>query len=134
MGYITPDYYKNEYKGADAGPELDKYIERTSDAIDQITGFRLMNDNLEAFPEMIQTLVKKATAAQVEFYVMQGGDEAVNAGTKDNGSVSIGSFSYGSSEGDNIRVSPNTLSFLEPTGLLYQGLDVVQHGYYSAHS
>ena len=138
MGYITPQYYTDEYKGADAGSELEKYIKRASDLIDQVTGYKLAQTSFEDLPEFIQNQVKKAVAAQVEFYVMQGGDEAVNAGSADFGQVGIGGFSYttGNQQGqtteskDAQRVSPAALAYLEPTGLLYRGLDVRHHVWY----
>ncbi|EGL83731.1 protein gp8 [Caldalkalibacillus thermarum TA2.A1] len=136
MGYITSDYYINTYNGADAGFELGKYIERASDLIDQVTGYKIKD--FDSLPPFVQEQVKKATAAQVEFYVMQGGDEAVNAGQNDLGRVGIGGFSYTrdtvhsatSESKDANRVSPAALAYLEPTGLLYRGLDVVQNVWY----
>ena len=135
MGYITPEYYTEQYKGADAGDDLEKYIERASDLIDQVTGYKIRD--FENLPQFIKDQVMKATAAQVEYYVTQGGDEDVNAGNTDFARVAIGSFSYsvGSERGtsasnrDEQRVSPATLAYLEPTGLLYRGLGVVHSVY-----
>ncbi|WP_077616887.1 hypothetical protein [Caenibacillus caldisaponilyticus] len=136
MGYIDADYYQNTYRGADAGSELDKYIERASDLIDQVTGFKISDFN--ALAPVVQEYVKKATAAQVEYYVVMGGDADVNAGAQTIGNVSIGSFSYGGSQANDNknadRISPNALAYLEPTGLLYRGLDVVQRAHYSSNS
>src|SRR5690606_13188923 len=135
VAYIDADYYTNIYRGADAGDDLEKYIERASDLIDQVTGYKIRD--FDSLPQFIQEQVKKATAAQVEFYVMQGGDEDVNAGNTDFARVAIDSFSYsvGSERGtsnsnrDEQRVSPATLAYLEPTGLLYRGLGVVHSVY-----
>lgn len=132
MDYIDKDYYETEYMGEDAGPELDKYIKRASDAIDQVTGYKIKDfDSLAPF---VQDQVKKATASQVEYYVIQDGDAEINAGMSDLGRVSIGSFSYGSnsqSSGQEVsRISPNAISFLEPTGLLHRGLDVIENAFY----
>lgn len=138
MPYITPEYYNNVYKGAAApdSADLERYIERASDIIDQVTNFQLYGKDINGLPPFFRDLIMKATAAQVEFYVMKGGDAAVNAGTDDMNSVSVGSFSYstgggsssngGSSGARSARVSPSVLSFLEPTGLLYRGVSV--HG------
>ncbi|MDA1477271.1 hypothetical protein PJ311_18440 [Bacillus sp. CLL-7-23] len=130
MPYITLDYYNNDYKGTQAPvDDIEKYIERASDVIDQVTGYKLYGKNLSNLPPLMQDLVKKATAAQVEFYVIKGGDASVNAGTDDLTSVSVGSFSYsegtssgGGSNRDEKRVSPSTLAFLKGTGLLYGGV------------
>ncbi|MFB4164801.1 hypothetical protein ACE1TI_13465 [Alteribacillus sp. JSM 102045] len=142
MGYIDPDYYKNDYKGAEITDtvELERFIERASDVIDQATNFVIVNQDFKSLAQFLQNQVKKATAAQVEFYVMQGGYEDVNAGTQAAGNVSIGAFSYGGSAGEEnaskqeLRISPATLEHLKPTGLLYQGLDVIHNAYYSANS
>lgn len=135
MAYITPEYYTDEYKGADAGEDLGRYIQRASDMIDQVTNYSLAGVEFERLAQFIQDQVKKATAAQVEFYVVQGGPETVDAGTHDAGQVRVGSFSYGgSSRGTSgrrepVRVSPTALGFLEPTGLLYRGLGVIDSAY-----
>lgn len=138
MPYITPDYYNNVYKGTKAPSEtdLERYIERASDIIDQVTGFKLYGGKFEKLPDgFVKDMVKKATAAQVEFYVMKGGDASVNTGTDDAGSVTVGSFSYskggssassGSSGSSADRISPSVLDILAHTGLLYRG--VCNHG------
>src|SRR5690606_37546886 len=135
VAYIDADYYTNVYKGADAGDDLDRYIERASDLVDQVTGYKIKD--FDSLPQFTQEQVKKATAAQVEFYVMQGGDEDVNAGNTDFARVAIGSFSYsvGSERGTRssnraeLRLSPAALVYLESTGLLYRGLGVVHSVY-----
>lgn len=137
MPYITPEYYIDEYKGADAGEDLDRYIQRASDMIDQVTNYALAGVEFERLAQFIQDQVKKATAAQVEFYVVLGGSEEVDAGAHDAGQVRVGSFSYGGrgsgggagGRGEPARISPTALGFLEPTGLLYRGLDVVDSAY-----
>ncbi|HEO2443792.1 TPA: hypothetical protein VAP34_001993 [Streptococcus agalactiae] len=133
MPYITPEYYNNVYIGAAApdSSELEKYINRATDIIDQVTNYKLYGQKLEKFPPLIQDLIMKATAAQVEFYVMKGGDAAINAGSDEMDSVSVGSFSYskggnGSEGNQAARVSPSVLSYLAHTGLLYRGVSV--HG------
>lgn len=138
MGYITPEYYTTDYKGLDAGDELEKFILRASDAIDQVTDYKLKQKPFEEWPIFLQEQVKKATATQVEFYVVQGGDAEVNAGQNDVQNVRIGSFQYGTAhdgrgglgQTDSRRVSPNAISYLEPTGLLYQGLGVIHNVYF----
>ncbi|MED2978198.1 hypothetical protein P4284_16040 [Bacillus swezeyi] len=136
MSYITPDYYNNVYKGtaAPTTDDLERYIERASDVIDQVTGFKLYGGKFEELPEgFIKEMVMKAAAAQVEFYVIKGGDAEVNAGESSMDNVKIGSFSYsnggskgsdGNSGGDSDRISKSTLSFLADTGLLYRGVFV----------
>lgn len=134
MAYITPDYYKNDYMGAAApsDEDLNRYIKRASDIIDEVTNYRLYGNKFEEMPDIIKDIVRKATAAQVEFYVVKGGDSSVNAGTDDMTSVSVGSFSYSGGSGgadsnsgrDAGRISPAALSLLSKTGLLYRGVFV----------
>ena len=131
VAYIDAEYYNNTYKGVDAGDDLDRYIERASDLVDQVTGYKIVD--LSALHPRIQELVKKATAAQVEFYVLNGGPEGVDGSTDGSFSqVSIGAFQYQSGRinqqipagKQEHRVAPAALAYLEPTGLLYQGVRV----------
>lgn len=134
MAYITPDYYKNDYIGAPApsDEDLNRYIKRASDIIDEVTSYRLYGNKFDKMPDIIKDIVSKATAAQVEFYVVKAGTAEVNAGSSSMDSVSVGSFSYsggsGGSERNSVRnagrISPTALSLLSETGLLYRGVFV----------
>lgn len=134
MPYIDSNYYNDVFKGepASSPEELDKLISRASDLIDQVIG--LYNVKFEQLPIFVQDLVKKATAYQVEFYIVNGYGSAsvVDTGSRLN-NVTIGSFSYssGGSSSDffgsarNIgRLSPSALSCLAATGLLNQTIDM----------
>lgn len=133
MPYITADYYENEFKGVmPLNPEdLDKYISRASDVIDMLTGYRLVTAKVDIdsdkFSPFIRDQVKKATAYQVQYFVLQGGDTDVMSGNTDVSSASIGSFSYsdGSSSGLLSMSNPATLQMLVPTGLLYRAVGVI---------
>lgn len=130
VAYIDAEYYNNEYKGVDAGDDLDRYIERASDLVDQVTGYKIAD--LSALHPRIQELVKKATAAQVEFYVLNGGPEGVDGNDGSFNQVAIGSFEYQTARmgqqtpagKQEHRVAPAALAYLEPTGLLYRGVRV----------
>jgi len=131
MAYIDAEYYNNVYKGVDAGEDFERYAERASDLIDQVTGYKIAD--LAVLHPRIQELVKKATAAQVEFYVLNGGPEGVDGSADGSFSqVSIGAFQYQSGHinqqipagKQEHRVAPAALAYLEPTGLLYQGVRV----------
>src|SRR5690554_4202525 len=131
MAYIDAGYYNNVYKGVDVGEDFERYAERASDLIDQVTGYKIAD--LAALHPRIQELVKKATAAQVEFYALNGGPEGVDGSTDGSFSqVSIGAFQYQSGRinqqipagKQEHRVAPAALAYLEPTGLLYQGVRV----------
>ena len=132
MLYIDTDYYTNVYMGepAPSTTDLDKYITRASDLIDMLTGYRIQCNGFDNLPIFTQGLIKKATAAQVEYYVLKGGTAEIDAGTSgDYDSVTVGSFSYSKGSSSNSRdldrVSPTTLDYLRNTGLLYQGITVV---------
>ena len=130
VAYIDAEYYNNTYKGVDAGDDLDRYIERASDLVDQVTGYKIRD--FEALPPFIQEQVKKATAAQVEFYVLNGGPEGVDGNDGGFNQVAIGSFEYQTARmgqqtpagKQEHRVAPAALAYLEPTGLLYRGVRV----------
>ena len=96
VAYIDVEYYNNTYKGVDAGDDLDRYIERASDLVDQVTGYKIAD--LSALHPRIQELVKKATAAQVEFYVLNGGPEGPEG---DQGPQGVGIEDI-TSDGENI--------------------------------
>lgn len=134
MAYIDTDYYKNTYKGVEVPEDdLERYINRASDVIDQITRHVLSGVEFNRLAEFIQTQVKKACAAQVEFYAINGGDAEINAGA-DYSNFSVGKFQYSKGgKSKNLqadRISPTVWSYLAHTGLLYKGLDVVQNGSY----
>lgn len=133
MPYIDETYYNETYKGKTAAAEtLAVFLDRASDVIDQVTGYKIPNaGGIENYSDFIQAQVKKATAAQAEFLILSGDSSAANTGTAAAGlqSVNIGSFSYnksaaplsGASGG---RTSPAVIEYLKPTGLLYTGVMV----------
>jgi hypothetical protein len=124
MPYIDESYYRVVYKGIEVDASIFLSLEaRASDLIDRLTSHKIVmsNNKLADYPVFIQEQVKKATAAQVEYLVINGGETAVHGGAPS--SVNIGNFSY--QEGtDNQIVSPSTIGHLQPTGLLYRGVSV----------
>ncbi|GAA5417925.1 hypothetical protein Pryu01_03003 [Paraliobacillus ryukyuensis] len=135
MPYIDYTYYTDEFQGEEVDEQtFNKYVRRASDLIDQVTNYVIAKYQFENLAAFIQDQVKKATAAQIEFYVVKGNPAELDAG-EGVSNVSIGSFSY--QEGNNNqsskqanRISPNALEYLRTTGLLYRGLDVVHRAYY----
>ncbi len=124
MAYIDLDYYKNTYGGVDPGDdiELQKLIDRSCDIIDMITRNNIVDfDNLNV---LIQDCIKKATAAQTEFLVING--ESYN----DSGEVKtskIGSFSYSkdmSKKSNPMKdsIAPMVYTYLSKTGYTYGGV------------
>ncbi|WP_404358495.1 hypothetical protein LG291_07935 [Cytobacillus firmus] len=122
MPYIDQAFYNDVYNGIPMDAETFTMLEnRASDIIDVLTNYRLAGVDLSQEPELIQTNVKKAVAAQVEYMYSEGGELSVHGGSPS--SVSIGGFSYTEGSGAKI-VSEMTRSYLWPTGLLYMGVGV----------
>jgi hypothetical protein len=123
MPYIDYTYYNGTFKGTSITQEqFDRLVVRASDLIDMITNYVLHGVEFERFAQLIQDNVKKATAAQVEYMVMQGGETSLHGGSPS--SVSIGNFNYqDSGEGQQV-VSPIVISYLRSIGLLYRGVSV----------
>lgn len=121
--YINQEYYKKEYEGEEvADADFPKYAKRASDIIDQLTSYQIPAIGLDKFSELVQELVMKAAAAQVEYYQLEGLEVDVTGQTEGASSVSLGKFNY--STGNNStsrqsqRVAPNAISYLEGTGLI----------------
>lgn len=131
MPYITSDYYLNDYKGKTPNDpnDLSRLIERASEVIDNLTKFKLKFDNnLLTSHNIIQSQVEKATAAMVEFYIVNGGYEATLESNLEQ--VNIGSFSYtmkgnsGNSGNKKVIIPENVISHLFITGLLYSNVGI----------
>ncbi|MCS0652023.1 hypothetical protein [Cytobacillus firmus] len=122
MPYIDQAFYNDIYKGIQMDAEtFKKLVSRASDLIDMVTNYKLLSIDLSKEPTLIQTNVKKAVAAQVEYMFSDGGELSIHGGSPS--SVSIGGFSY--TEGSGVKiVSEMAHSYLRPTGLLYMGVGV----------
>lgn len=127
MPYIDKKYYDDEFNGESVEDvtEFDRMTKRASEVIDQLTMYKVAMNGLESLNDFQQEQAKKATAAQVEFYQLKGGYTEVESG-EDFSNFSIGSFTYSkggaSSNKQADRISPSTMTYLEPTGLLYRGI------------
>jgi hypothetical protein len=122
MPYIDQAFYNDVYKGTPLDAEtFNKLVSRASDLIDMVTKYKLLGIDLSKEPTLVQTNVKKAVAAQIEYMYSEGGELSVHGSSPS--SVSIGGFSY--TEGSSVKkVSEMALSYLRPTGLLYRGVGV----------
>ncbi|WBL16446.1 hypothetical protein [Sutcliffiella sp. NC1] len=134
MAYIDYTFYTNDYKGTSVDEsEFAKLAERASEVVDQLTGYKLKTGNrFDNLPTFVQEQVKKATAAQVEFYILSGGTDIAITGDDITG-VAVGKFSYGggnrSSGKEREPIADNLLDYLRPTGLLYSGIGVFDSAY-----
>ena len=119
IGFIDLDYYNDIYHGETAtDDELTKLIIRATDDINAKCNWQI--DDIGDYAVIIKNLVYKATAAQVEWYVLNGNtynDDTI-------GDVTVSKFSYsgtikGSSK-NNLCSRANM--FLEQTGLTFRGV------------
>lgn len=124
MPYIDADYYQNVYAGiAPDDPEtLNRLIIRASRDIDSLTRFTIIG--FEDLHANVQSNIKMATAAQVE-YLIEYGETASTI--QSGGGFRIGAYSEdgnGTSEGQGVSTAISVEEYLLPTGYLYRGVDV----------
>lgn len=127
MPYIDSDYYLNTYFGTDPGDTaiLNKAIARASDVVDILTHYALADTQDEEYlrdgplntrRQFIQDQIKKATAAQVEHYILYGGYDAVQQALQQS-SAMVGGFRY---DGEKVpEVPEKVFALLSTTGLLH---------------
>lgn len=120
--YIDEDYYKNKFEGESVETaDFPRFSKRASDVVDQLTSFEIAKKGLDSYDKFIQSLIKQATAAQVEYYQIEG-IEIDTTGQAESDGFSLSKFSVSSNSTQNNRqskrVSPSTLAYIEPTGLL----------------
>lgn len=120
--YIDFDYYDKEFEGESVkDSDFSKLSKRASDVVDQLTGYKIAKSGLNSYDQFIQGLVKQATAAQVEYYQLEGIETDSTGQTESNGGFSIGKFSVSggstSTSRQSARVAPNAIAYLEATGL-----------------
>lgn len=130
MAYIDYQYYASDYYGtAIAADEFPQYERRAEDLIDMITQYRVKQSGLSSFPALTQELVKKAVAAQVEYYGINGIDVSSAGITSPGFTVGKVSVNGGTWTGKKSMVSPEATMYLEQTGLLNRGVDVYSSQY-----
>jgi hypothetical protein len=126
MPYIDSDYYKTTYLGKDPGDssELARLIARASDDVDLACRGPVAEGSVLAD---VFALVKKATAAQVEYYVLNGDgyneDQTV-------GGESIGGWSRQvnlTQQRPAMSLCPRAQAYIDQTGLNFAGVRVC-HG------
>jgi len=127
--YVTyAEYIDFGFKEVDQ-LEFDRLAKRASDVIDSITNYKLNIGTLDTFHAFIQTQVKKATSAQIEYFALNGGTDVISS--RDSNNVKIGNFSYSDgynkskSDSNSDEYVPKVVrDYLVPTGLLYNGIGV----------
>lgn len=129
MAYITYQQYLDLYGTCPITEEnFPVYAGLASDVIDSITQYRIVKGGLSALSSLVQTLVQKATAAQVLYFTQIGLETALagQAGqsfTVGKVSVSGGGLSANTKSGA-LLVSPFAVALLEQTELMERRTDV----------
>lgn len=124
MPYLTYDYYNQEFSGESVDvtdfPEL---LNRASEIVEEMCMYRISETSFQSLSSDIQSRVKKAICAQIEYLDANGGND-LDMGN-DFSSAGLGKFSYTkASSADSTSqslYSPRALRYLVPTGLLYRG-------------
>ena len=126
---IDAEYYCTEWDEAFDGDrdELNVILRRAEAVVDG--AIYLSGITVKSAPECFRVRLEMAVCAQAEYILENGG---ISALSEDNsgGSVSLGKFSYSGSSGEGAGGSACALcrqaaGMLEPTGLLYKGVDVL---------
>lgn len=118
MPYVEYEYYAGVFEGESVdNTDFSSLRSRAEEIIEEMTMYRLTPMTFLAMPEHIQTKVKNAVCAQIEYLDTNEGIDTGN----DFQSASLGKFSYskvtnGSSSAS--AYSPRAQRILLPTGLL----------------
>lgn len=136
MAYITYQQYLDIYGACPISEEeFPMYAGLASDLIDSITQYRIVKGGgISALSDLMQTLVKKAAAAQV-LYFTQLGLETVLTGqtgqsfTVGKVSVSGGALSNTTEKPGALMISPFAIALLEQTYLMERGVYVCSDRY-----
>lgn len=130
MAYVTESYYETTYFGVDAGAYFNRLAARASDDITAACPMADKDSTGEVLDQAALTveqlaLLKKATCAQIEWYVQNGDD--YNEASGGNG-ARIGSYSEGSG-GASIKraagLAPRAKGYLEQSGLMSRAIHVI---------
>lgn len=122
MSYIDQNYYIGVFKGEPVqDADFPSLLMRAEEIIEEMTMYKLTPMSFLAMPEYIQTKIKNAVCAQIEYLDANGGSD-LDMGVSMQ-SASLGRFSYsaggiGSAQG---IYAPRAQRILVPTGLLYRG-------------
>ena len=133
MLYIDQAYYDDDYQGVPvySGQDINRLIKRASETIDKLTGYKLVKNEVVLADThiFIQDMIKRATAKMVEFYIINGGYEAVNEINAS--SVGLGSFNYSVDvKGNEMSIPSDVIDCLSQTGLMFAGINTAGGGVY----
>jgi hypothetical protein len=121
---VDYEYYSTVYMGTEADEaSFPALCARASDVVGSIARWQVTADNIGTYPELVQTLYKKAICAQVDFFAVNGLDSV--AGGTDRG-FTVGKVSLSGKSGSELArkgsmadyLSPQVMMYLEQTGLI----------------
>ena len=121
---VDYDFYASVYVGTEADEaSFPALCARAADIVGAMTRWAITETNIDAQPELIRTLYRKAICAQVDFFAVNGTETATGDSTDGGwtvGKVSVtGKASTGTGAGSlSAAVSPMALGYLEQTGLM----------------
>lgn len=123
--YVNEEFYTNTYKGAKVD-DFDSLELRAAEIVEEMTMYRLNETTFATMSEDVQTRIKKAVCAQIEYLDANGGADMDNGINILNGT--LGKFSYsqggvlgGSDDSGQSVYAARAVRILAPTGLLYRG-------------
>lgn len=133
MQWIDQDFYLNTYNGTviSDSTEFTAIANAAERVIDQATKFKLSQNVFTTYATPVQTLVKMAISAQIEYFYELGA--WTEAGLKTVQSASIGGFSYTDSQANknfqSMMRSDVAMQYLGSTGLMYAGINAKVAGF-----
>ena len=124
-------YYYNEYHGQEADQtSFPAFEARAEDIVCAMTRWQVSEETIADLPAFVQTLVKKAICAQVDYFGVNGLDSAAG---NDGRGFTVGKVSISGKSGSEIahkgalsgNISPLALMYLEQTGLMNPAVPVI---------
>lgn len=124
MLYVDEGFYLNIFRGEPVQEaDFPALEERAAELIEEMCMYRINPENITSYSERIQTLIKKAVCAEMEYLDANGGSEMDNGADLQSAGLGKFSFTKTSSEGrsEQSLYAPRARRLLAPTGLLYRG-------------
>lgn len=121
---VDYSYYAETYMGTEAdNASFPALCARAEDVIGAMTHWRVTDETITDYPALVQTLIKKAICAQIDFFAVNGLDSV--AGGNDRG-FTVGKVSISGKSGSDLvrrgamaeNISPMVMLYLEQSGLL----------------
>lgn len=132
MAIVDAAYYVTQYMGTEANtcdfPALEA---RAEDVIGAMTRWRASADTIASLPAPVQTLVRKAICAQIDFFAINGLDSMADGANGGRG-WTVGKVSVSGRSGSELAhkgamstyIAPLAIMYLEQTGLMNPSVPV----------